>query len=85
MDQERKKNNQRMLRFYSRFSLSGSQPYLLTAEYEQGDFAKIPGAVWVPDFSMFQVNQPMAFYQEEESNRPWFRVKKNCRSKKSRI
>lgn len=43
--------------FYSRFSLSKSQPYLLTHEYECKGM-KIPGMQWVPDFSLWNVNNP---------------------------
>jgi hypothetical protein len=51
-------NQEYPLRFYSRFSLSGSQPYVLTPAFEQGSFSHIPGTTWVPDFSMWQVNNP---------------------------
>jgi len=46
------------MRFYSRFSLQKSQPYMLTPEFDKGAFSAIPGTQWVPDFSMWQVNNP---------------------------
>lgn len=46
------------LRFYSRFSLSKSQPYMLSPAFDKGCFSSIPGTQWVPDFSMWQVNNP---------------------------
>lgn len=44
------------MNFYSRFTLPGSQPYLLTPEFRNNAFSSIPGTSWVPDFSMWQVN-----------------------------
>jgi hypothetical protein len=44
-------------KFYSRFSLQKSQPYLLTHEFDCNGM-KIPGMQWVPDFSMWNVNKP---------------------------
>ena len=44
-------------KFYSRFSLNKSQPYLLTSEYEKNGM-KIPGMQWVPDFSLWNINNP---------------------------
>lgn len=51
-------NDDQMMKFYSRYTLSGSQPYMLTPVFDRGCFAKIPGTSWVPDFSMWQVNNP---------------------------
>ena len=48
-------------KFYSRFSLNGSQPYLLTHEYSQTGMS-IPGMSWVPDFSLTHINEPNLIY-----------------------
>ncbi len=46
------------MKFYSRYSMRNSQPYVLTSDFECGAFSNIPGMQWVPDFSMWQVNNP---------------------------
>jgi hypothetical protein len=54
------------MKFYSRFTLNGSQPYMLTSDFDNGQFSKIPGTQWVPDYSMWQINNPEYFYSGEE-------------------
>lgn len=42
----------------SQYTLNASQPYNLTAEFNKGAFANIPGTVWQPDLSLVKLNQP---------------------------
>jgi hypothetical protein len=44
------------MQFYSRYSLSKSQPYVLSSEFDKGAFSSIPGTTWIPDFSLVQLN-----------------------------